>query len=103
MQASVKKFDSTSEYYIDEGCYITELSNSEQDSQLSIAKARVKPGITTKLHKLSGTIERYVVLEGEGLVEIEGLEPQKLAIYDVAVIPSDCSQKITNTCLKLYV
>jgi len=97
MQSCIKKIDVSTEYFFAEGCYITELSNSDHDPQLSIAKARIKPGVTTKLHKLSATIERYVVIEGEGLVEIQGLKPQKLAMYDVAVISPDCSQKITNT------
>ena len=70
MQASVKKFNSSKEYYFQEGCFINELSNSEDDAELSIARARVAPGVTTKLHKLSDTIERYVILEGEGVVEL---------------------------------
>ena len=70
MQPFVKKFNSTSEYYCEEGCYITELSNSKDDPVLSIACARVEPSVTTKLHKLSNTVERYVILEGEGLVEV---------------------------------
>lgn len=96
MQPIIKKFNLEKEYYIDEGCFICELSNSDNDPDLSIAKARVEPGVTTKLHKLSATIERYVVLEGEGLVELEGLGSQKLSKNDVAIIPPNCSQKITN-------
>lgn len=97
MQPSIKKFELISEYYFHEGCYITELSNSDDDSNLSIARARVEPGVTTNLHQLADTIEHYVILEGEGLVEIEGLESQKLSINDVAIIPPKCAQKITNT------
>lgn len=97
MQPHIKKANLSSEYYFDEGCYISELSNSNDDSQLSIARARVEQGVTTKLHRLTATIERYVILEGEGLVEINGLEPQKLGINDVVIIPPNCAQKITNT------
>ena len=96
MQPCIKQFDLLKEFYFHEGCYITELSNSDDDPNLSIAKARVEPGVTTKLHKLIVTIERYVILEGEGLIELEGLEPQKLSINDVVIIPPNCSQKITN-------
>jgi mannose-6-phosphate isomerase-like protein (cupin superfamily) len=97
MQPHIKKVDLSSEYYFDEGCYITELSNSDDDPSLSIARARVEPGVTTKLHKLIDTIERYVILEGEGLVELQGLEPQKLGVNNVVIIPPNCAQKITNT------
>lgn len=96
MQPNIKKFDLSSEYYIDEGCFITELSNSKDDPEVSIARARVQPGVTTKLHKLVDTIERYVILEGEGLVEVGDLSPQSVSANDVVIIPASCSQKITN-------
>ena len=97
MQPCVKKYIREKEFYIDEGCYITELSNSEDDPSVSIARARVEPGVTTKLHKLKKTIERYVILEGEGLVEVGGVLPQTVTECDVVVIPPHCRQKITNT------
>jgi len=97
MRPCVKKFKSKEEFYIDEGCYITELSNSEDDLGLSIARARIKPGVTTKLHKLIKTVERYVILEGEGLVEIDGIAPDKVGALDVVIIPEECEQRIANT------
>ena len=97
MRACVKKFNYQDEFYIDEGCYITEISNSDDDPNISIARARVEPGVTTMLHRLLDTIERYVVLEGEGLIEVEGVAPQKLGPCDVVIIPSERAQKITNT------
>lgn len=96
MQPSIKKSELTSEYYFHEGCYITELSNSEDDPGLSIARARVEPGVTTKLHKLSATVERYVILEGVGFVEVGNEPPQKVMPNDVVIIPASYSQKITN-------
>ena len=97
MQPCVKNLDASTEIYIDEGCYITELSNSKDDPELSIARARVKPGVTTKLHKLRNTIERYVILEGEGVVELGDGLVEKLHKHDVVIIPSNCPQKITNS------
>jgi mannose-6-phosphate isomerase-like protein (cupin superfamily) len=97
IQPFVNKYNSEKEYYIDEGCYITELSNSEDDPGLSIARARVVPGETTQLHQLQGVIERYVILEGEGIVEIGDKPPQKVTQCDVVIIPSNCPQKISNT------
>ncbi|QMU60206.1 MAG: cupin domain-containing protein [Gammaproteobacteria bacterium] len=97
MQPYVKKADFSNEYYFGEGCYITELSNSDDDPGLSIARARVEPGVTTQLHELIGTVERYVILEGEGLIDVGNLSPQAIRPCDVVIIPSGCMQKISNT------
>ncbi|MGI9227288.1 MAG: cupin domain-containing protein, partial [Gammaproteobacteria bacterium] len=78
-------------------CYITEISNSTDDIEVSIARARVEPGVTTKLHCLKEVTERYVILDGEGLVEIDSTESYIVAVGDVVIIPPMCSQKITNT------
>ena len=97
MQPSIKKFSLTGEYYFHEGCYITEISNSQDDPNLSIARARVEPGVHTELHYLKDTVERYVILQGEGLVEVGSLLRKSVSIYDVIIIPPNCSQRITNT------
>ena len=96
MQAQILKANEAEEYYFDEGCFILELSNSPADSCVSIARARVKAGITTKLHRLKGVVERYVILAGTGKVDVAGLEPQQVSTGDVVIIPSLCSQRITN-------
>jgi mannose-6-phosphate isomerase-like protein (cupin superfamily) len=96
MQPSIKKYNPSSEYYFAEGCFITEVSNSDDDPDLSIARARVEPGVTTRLHQLIGTIERYVILEGVGSVELGGCSHQKVAVGDVVIIPPGCAQRITN-------
>jgi len=58
------------EYFFAEGCFITELSNTPDDPVLSIVRARVEPGKTTKWHCLRGVTELYVILEGIGSVEV---------------------------------
>lgn len=85
------------EFYTDEGCYITELSNSANDPEVSIARARVEPGITTEWHYLDGTTERYCILSGTGLVEVGELPPSEVTAGDVVIIPPGCRQRITNT------
>ncbi len=85
------------ETLIPEGCYISELSNSDADPDLSIAQARVPPGVTTQWHRLSGTDERYLILDGEGTVEIGGLPPTTVRTGDVVLIPAGCRQRITNS------
>ena len=36
------------EYFFAEGCFITEWWNSPHDAEVSVARARVKPGVTTR-------------------------------------------------------
>lgn len=80
-----------------ERCDIAELSNTEDDPELSVARARVAPGVTTRWHRLEGIAERYVILEGRGRAELGGLPPQDLLPGDVLRIAPDQAQRITNT------
>ena len=89
--------DSDDEYLTDEGCHILELSNSPGDPAVSIARARVGPGVTTRLHRLTDTGERYVILSGQGQVEIGGQPPAAVGPGDVVLIPPGCPQRIDNT------
>ena len=77
--------------------HITEIHNHDEDEACSIAHARVEPGVTTQLHVLKGTSERYVILEGEGKVEVDGGAPTIVRPLDVVNIPADVPQRITNT------
>ena len=96
-RACVKSSDESQEYFFAEGCFITEWSNSPDDPNVSIARARLDPGETTRRHYLRDTSERYVVLEGVGRVDVEGLELQQVSSGDVVVIPPGVTQRITNT------
>jgi len=96
MKSTIKKFDSGIEYFFKEGCYINELSNSVEDEQVSIAKARVKPKVRTKWHSLNNTVERYVILEGMGEVEIGDSPPVQVSKGDVVIIPAKSRQRILN-------
>ncbi len=93
---TIKKFDIESEYFFQEGCFITEVSNSPDDDLVSIARARVEPGKSTKWHSLSATSERYVILEGEGDVEVGESSPQRVTQGDVVLIPQGVRQRIHN-------
>ncbi|MDD5460270.1 MAG: cupin domain-containing protein [Methylococcales bacterium] len=96
MTPQILKANEDDEYYFEEGCFILELSNSPSDTGVSIARARVKAGVTTKLHRLKGVVERYVILSGIATVEIAGLAPQQISAGDVVIIPSLYAQRITN-------
>ena len=95
MQPKIKTQHSH-EFYISEGCYVTELSNSDNDPQLSIAQARLPPGETTRWHKLSATTERYYIVSGQGKIEIGELEAQTVSVGDIVIIPPECPQRIHN-------
>ena len=97
MHPRVLPFRPETEFYIAEQCFITELSNGEHDEGLSIARARVTPGVSTHLHALRGTLERYVVLEGRGSVDVGEVQAQEVGPGDVVIIPAGCPQRITNT------
>ena len=97
MREQIRPFTASAEYYTEERCYINELANIADDPAVSIAQARVMPGITTRLHRLRAITERYVILAGTGRVEVGGLPPQDVASGDVVLIPPGCPQRITNT------
>lgn len=94
---TIKRYQAETERYIEEGCYIVELQNTETDAECSIARARLEPGRTTRLHCLHGIIERYVILGGEGEVIVGDLPPQVVRELDVVIIPAGVSQSISNT------
>ncbi len=95
--AKIIRNNAASEYYFKEGCFINEWSNSDADAEVSIARARVEPGQTTKWHRLQSITERYVILQGAGVVEVEGLDAQAVTPGDVVIIPENAWQRITNT------
>lgn len=94
--ARVLASDEAQEYYFKEGCFILEMSNDAADPALSIARARVAPGASTRRHRLAGVTERYVIQSGEGQVELDGVATP-VASGSVVRIPAGVSQRITNT------
>lgn len=83
------------EFWTDERCYITELLNSPLHPEVSIARTRVEPGVTTQLHSLSVS-EWYLIESGEGLMSIAGGAPAKVTEGAVVAIPKHTSQQIEN-------
>lgn len=93
----IKKHNSSDEYFFEEGCHIIETSNSTDDEDVSIVRARVGKGQQTKWHYLRDTIERYVILSGCGLVEVGTEEPADITAGDVVIVPANTRQRIKNT------
>ncbi|MDO9578383.1 MAG: cupin domain-containing protein [Candidatus Cloacimonadales bacterium] len=96
MKPGIKKYTEKAEFYTEEKCFVNELSNTSDDEDVSIAKIRVLPGVTTNWHRLKDTTERYVILAGSGIVEISDLPGQAVCQGDVVVIPPMFRQRITN-------
>ena len=96
MKETIKQQNIKEEFYTPEKCYITELSNTPDDPDVSIARARVELGVTTRWHRLKGTFERYFIISGRGIVEIGEQPPQEVTAGDIVLIPPMCRQRITN-------
>lgn len=97
MRAEVRKGNMTAESWTEERCYIAEVANDPGDELVSIARARVGPGVATAWHKLTGITERYLIVSGQGCVEIGDMQPVHVVGGDVVRIPADTPQRITNT------
>jgi mannose-6-phosphate isomerase-like protein (cupin superfamily) len=93
MKPKIVKANSLKEAPTSERCLIAE---NYSDETLSIAQARVKPGITTLAHHLVGVNEIYLVTRGKGQVDVGDLKPTKVVRGDLIVIPAGASQRISN-------
>ena len=96
MNATFVRHDPAREYLSPERCYILESCNDASDGAASIARARVEPGVATQPHRLRGVVERYLIVEGEGVATVGG-EERAVRPGDVVVIPAGVAQSIANT------
>ena len=53
------------------------------------------PGVQTQLHSLA-VAERYLIEQGEGLMELDGGEAVRVRVGDSVLIPAGCAQRITS-------
>lgn len=79
-----------------ERCYITELINTTSQPEVSLARTRVEPEVTTQLHQLS-VHEWYVIESGHGLMRVGDEAPCPVGPGDTVTIPKHAAQQITNT------
>jgi len=97
MRPEIVKADAAQEFFApSERCYILETWHGPADS-MTIARARVTPGVTTEWHALAGVTERYIIAEGSGRMEVGDLPPADVRPGDTVFIPADVRQRITNT------
>jgi len=57
MESKILRSNTVTEFVMPEGCYISEIWNSPEDENVSIARARVEPGVASALHYLEGVDE----------------------------------------------
>ena len=83
------------EFWTSERCYIRELLNNDSSPEVSIARARVEPGVTTQLHALA-VAEWYVIESGSGLMTVGEAAPRDVGAGDTVSIPRGVPQRIQN-------
>jgi mannose-6-phosphate isomerase-like protein (cupin superfamily) len=83
-------------YDTPERCRILESANRPDDPACSIARATVAPGVVTAWHLLRGTVERYLMVSGQGRVEVGDRPAETVGPGDVVLIPAGCRQRIAN-------
>lgn len=88
--------DDSKEFDTDERCSIIEILNKPELEHISVAQARVKPGVTTAWHTLDGD-ELYYILEGTGVAELGDRFKKELGPGDLLHIQKNTAQRITNT------
>jgi mannose-6-phosphate isomerase-like protein (cupin superfamily) len=96
MPPALWKQDTSKEFSTPERCHILETYNSAADESLSIARARVERGVTTAWHHVQSTVERYIIAEGRGRVEVGDFPASDVLPGDVVTIPAGVRQRITN-------
>jgi mannose-6-phosphate isomerase-like protein (cupin superfamily) len=84
------------EFWTSERCFITEYLNRPSLPSVSLARARVEPGVTTAVHSVT-VDEWYLVQSGQGLMRLGTVDPFPVGPGDSVHIPPGCPQNITNT------
>lgn len=82
------------EFATAERCFITELLGHSSQPDISLARARVLPGVTTQLHALD-VEEIYVIETGSGIMEVSG-DRFRVGPGDSVLIPLGMPQRIEN-------
>lgn len=84
-------------FLTEEGCWISQWWDTTDDPVVSLARARVEPGVTTNWHSLDNVTERYVILEGAGHMQVGAEWRKDVTPGDSIYIPDGTPQRIANT------
>ncbi len=94
----IKDLQDCEEFTAADDSFLRELlhpDKAELAIRYSLAHATIKPGITSKPHKLK-TSEVYYILEGEGMMHIND-ETERVHPGQAVYIPPNSRQYIQNT------
>ncbi len=94
----IKNLQDCEEFIAGDDSYLRELLHPDKADlaiRYSLAHAVIKPGQTSKPHKLK-TSEVYYILEGEGIMHIN-LESERVKPGQAIYIPPNSRQYIQNT------
>lgn len=94
----VKDLSDCDEFTAGDGCRLRQLLHPDKVNvvcRYSLCHATMKPGQTTRPHRLK-TSEVYYILEGQGLMSIDG-ESQAVRPGQAIYIPPRSTQHIKNT------
>lgn len=83
------------QFYTQERCYISEYMNAPESGEVSVARCCVAPGVTTQLHSLP-VGEKYILMQGQGLMELARTQKFPVGVGDTVVIPAGLAQRIKN-------
>ncbi len=89
------KNPNTQEYWFEEGLFVKELMNSPENDRVSVARCRLPAGKQTRWHSLTVT-EWYLILEGQGRLELGSAPPIQVSADDCVEIAPGESQRIKN-------
>lgn len=93
----IRNLSECTEFTAGDNCILREILHPDKEQlaiRYSLAHAVVKPGDTTWLHRLK-TSEVYFILEGEGIMHING-ESSKVFAGSTVYIPPMALQNISN-------
>lgn len=94
----IRELNDCPEFIAGDNCILREIlhpDKAELDLRYSLAHAVVKPGLTTWKHRLK-TSEVYYIIEGQGMMHIDG-ESSPVRPGSTVYIPPQTVQSITNT------
>lgn len=97
----VKRFDECGEIIAIDDTILREILNPRHEEKelhldYSIAHAMVKKGESSAPHVLKTSSEVYCILQGEGMMHVDG-ESVEVGPLDVVYVPPGATQHIENT------
>jgi mannose-6-phosphate isomerase-like protein (cupin superfamily) len=89
----ISRLQEHAEFSTPERCFIVETLGIPE---MSVARARVEPGVTTAWHAVEGTIERYIMAEGRGRMWVGDRPPEEVGPGDLVTVDAGVRQRIAN-------